>query len=78
MKLLDLADSTDYVSFYGIQPKFTEWIFQKWHESIKQIDFHFLLEIVKNPKVQTQNFFKKTEKWPKITGETVSFNRKIC
>ena len=54
MKLLDLADSTDYVSFYGIEPKFTEWILQKWHESIKQIDFHFLLEFVKNPKVRTR------------------------
>ena len=29
VKLLDLADSTDYVSFYGIEPKFTEWILQK-------------------------------------------------
>ena len=45
VKLLDLTVLTDYgegimklsnyVSFYRIEPKFTEWILQKWHESIK-------------------------------------------
>ena len=78
VRLVKLLVSTEYVGFCQIKPKFAEWILQKWHDSIRQIDFYFLSEIVKNLKVRTRNFFKKTEKWPKITGETASFNREIC